>query len=384
MTSTDPPIELRRPERIGPIEIRRGLPRVAGADVYAGEDGQGVRALVLHWPQGRLPGVAVPALAGLIESLQLEEACPGLANVVHGSVSADQASVAFALAQGETLPKRLERGAASPVEALTGALSVVEGLRAARERGVPVGRWDPCRIMSLEDGPAWELAAPGVHAIAHVAGRATSSTLGEAALCAPEVATGAVQIRGASDVSVSAAEAWALGGTLFYALTGEYPTMTTDADEVLQDQLAGRVRDLMEVAPHLDRYRKMVALVRDCLQRAPAERPTSLDELEARLAEALREAERLDSDVAFLPARVSDTMEIRRARLREGTGEHVIAAPSRVVQFAALITLVAILLFLLIRQTSGTQRTDAPPVDPTGMVEPGGPPALPEIAGAGG
>lgn len=254
---------------------------------------------------------------------------------------------------GERLATRLERGTASPIEGLSGALSLVRALQSAAGAGTPVGWWDAADVISLDDGPAWGFATSGGRTLPLAGELPDLRTAAEAATCAPEVATGAVQLDRATEAERVAAESYALGATLFLALTGSWPLAADDAPSYLRRQLVFHPRPPTDLAPYLERYKLLSELCRDCLQRAPSERPGTYAELLRRIEDAKREAERLDSDVAFLPARVSDTMEIRRSRLRDTTTEHRRRSPSRWAQLGALALLVAILLFLLLRQTAG-------------------------------
>ncbi|MCB9786754.1 MAG: hypothetical protein H6744_08685 [Deltaproteobacteria bacterium] len=356
-------------QRLGPITIDGSLPPIGSASVHIGKTASGGRALVCQWPDGGLPGSSVPRLAQLIESLQ-EERVPGLASVIHGSVGADEAAIAFAWPAGDSLEERVAQDLTSPVEALAGALNLVRGLDRAAGLGIPVGRWDPASVIALHERPAWVLLAPGIHGLPGAGARPRIDSVVEAAACAPEVATGTLDFATATLEERVASEAYALGATLFYAVTGALPLGGADPESYLRSQLGSAPRPLNEFAPALDRFRRLDEVLQRCLQRAPAARPQSYQELRDLLESALREAERLDDDAAFLPARLSDTMEIRRVRLREPEPTpRARKLPERAVQMGALLLLVAILVFLVFWQTHARSRER--PVTPlTGSAAP--------------
>jgi hypothetical protein len=352
-----------RLEHIGPITIGAVEAEIAGASVFRGTTQSGGRATVFHWGREGLAEVGVARLAQLIESLQ-EANVVGLAPVVHGFVGHEEAAVAFACLHGERLERRLVRGVASPVEALVGALNIAGGLEQAAGLGVVIGRWDPSRVLSLGERPGWVVTAPGIYALRAGGGRPTLRGVIEAAACAPEVATGALDFDAATPDERVAAESYALGATIFYAVTGALPLGGADPEAYLRSQLGSAPRPLAEIAPELDRFRRLDEVLRRCLERAPGARPQSYAELRALLETALREAERLDDDAAFLPARLSDTMELRRVRLREPEPlTRPQRAPERVIQVGALLLLVAILVFLILWQTRARSRAAGEPAE---------------------
>jgi hypothetical protein len=225
-----------RLEHIGPITIGAVEAEIAGASVFRGTTQSGGRATVFHWGREGLAEVGVARLAQLIESLQ-EANVVGLAPVVHGFVGHEEAAVAFACLHGERLERRLVRGVASPVEALVGALNIAGGLEQAAGLGVVIGRWDPSRVLSLGERPGWVVTAPGIYALRAGGGRPTLRGVIEAAACAPEVATGALDFDAATPDERVAAESYALGATIFYAVTGALPLGGADPEAYLRSQL---------------------------------------------------------------------------------------------------------------------------------------------------
>ncbi|MGM0574138.1 MAG: hypothetical protein ACQEXJ_00195 [Myxococcota bacterium] len=383
----DPSDEPAPPERVGPVEIRGAAPSSGGARVMLGRTGDGRRATVWTWPSSALGEEDLPRLTRIIDALDRSALPTGLPRVVHGSVGADRAVIAFERQDGEPLSERLERDTASAVEVLRGAGTLLEALETARSLDAPVGRWDPRTIQSLQREPAWSFQGPGIHTLLCGDRRPALADVHEAAACAPEVATGAVSLDEATDPEGIASEAYSLGVTMFYALTGGLPFSERDPSAYLRRQLGADARSLSEVAPQLDRFRLLADLVARCLARAPGERPQSYRALREDIAAATREAERLDSDVAFLPVRVQDTMEIRRARLRQPPTARRQRVSNKVLQIAALVVLLAILLFLLLRTTSAHVAHRSTPGGvpavaagedagaPAGLPSPGAPPA---------
>lgn len=353
------------PDRFGPVHVVASDGEAYGGTRYSGEGSPGESASIVSWTPDALSDSQLILLTGLIERLQECDA-RGVARLMHGSVTPEHVALAFERPPGERLSDRLMRGTTSAVEAISGAMSLVEGITALAEWGVAPGWWSADLVWVPTDQPTrWTLSEPGVIAIAVCDERPAPRDLGEAAVCAPELATGSVPADTDDPAALAAMVSYGIGATLFYVLSGELPKNASDPGGYLRRQLAADPRKLTEPVPFLARYSLLVQLVDECLQRAPGERPTDLKYLQQRLAEARHEAERLDSDVAFLPARVTDTMEIRRSMLRERTDEHQRQPlPDRRVQFAALVMLVSILLFLITRQASSHVRPDRAPPDP--------------------
>jgi serine/threonine protein kinase len=343
--SSDP---LEPVEKLGPVTIRRHLGRRAGAEFYRGETSSGNQSLVMRWAAGGLPGEAVPALAHLIDNLQ-DTPVQGLARVVHGSVAADEAFVAFAEPMGTPLNTLIEKHVLTPMEAIDGALSLIDALARAKELGIVVGRWDPSTLYVNADPHQWSIATPGVHALEHLGDSLSPSSTGETALCAPEFFRRHAPL---DNEIAERGEIYALASSLFLAVAGHLPHDADDVEKYRVKQTDEPIRPPQEVAAYLEQFEVLTASLQKSLSLDPEHRPLSLAEFREELLLARADAERVLSEFTFLPARFSETNDLHLSFLRNrvmGTG----LSGNRALQVLALLVLVAILLFVLGRTTRG-------------------------------
>jgi serine/threonine protein kinase len=189
-------------------------------------------------------------------------------------------------------------------------------------------------------------------------------TLSEAAACAPEVATGGMDLSACPQEGRDRAEAYAVGATLYYALSGCLPYEADSPERYCRLQLESSPRPLVEVAPHLERHGTVLRLVDRCLGRSPESRPQSLDALTVDLAIAIREAQQLEGSGGFFPLRVTDSQALDRPYRRPGISSEAETAKHNRRQILVLAALVGLLFSLVYYQSHspGLGVEETPPV----------------------
>ncbi len=345
MSETDPTQPDGEPQ--GSSGRVRPAPNAFGADVSVGSNVSGVSLQTWTWPAGQLSDEAVPIVLQIIEGLGASH--PSRSSVAQGSVTAEHVSVSYIEDDSPTLSDRLDSEPISPSIALVASEGLVSALIECQERNVAIGRWDPALVNETAEG-GWSLPTPGLHALP-LGGRPLIVSLTEAAACAPEAATGGLDLSSCSCIERSRAEAYALGATLYWVLSGQLPLEATTPEQYCRAQLESTPKPLLEVAPHLERYASLLRLVDRCLARSPQERPESHAELASELSIAAREADRLENSVSFFPLRVSDSegMDLP-SHIRGGADSRQLAVNHNQRQLWVLIALIGLLLFLLYYQ----------------------------------
>jgi serine/threonine protein kinase len=86
----------------------------------------------------------------------------------------------------------------------------------------------------------------------------------------------------APDEAGPSADIYALGCTLYFALSGEVPFPGGTRNEKIQRQLHAEPRPLQSLAPHLSRA--MCGLVEALMEKSPTDRPASAEDVAARLS----------------------------------------------------------------------------------------------------
>jgi hypothetical protein len=328
--------------RIGPLTLEGALPASHGAERFNAVTPEQRSAIVWRWPAEALKNLNIPGFAHLMDTLRDVELA-GIAQVLHGSVATDHAVIAFARPAGQTLKDYLRRGKTSPLEAVTSALTLLDALIALRSLGVRGAWWTPSTLWVTEDEAQWTLGAPGLASALRMPG---AGDIEEVAFRAPEL-DGFDELSELEDQAYAAVAAYAVGSTLFYCLLNRLPYEADHIDAYIaaqQSEDPARVEDHDDnLAPH----KELSESIHRCLAKDPALRPQSLEATRRLLEGAEQEARFQHSRVDYLPARVSETHKMPRPN-RAGEGEKPQEeARSRFLPLLALVSLVAIALFLI-------------------------------------
>ncbi len=191
---------------------------------------------------------------------------PGTVKVLdEGVVDDGCAFLVFELLVGQTLEDlRQERGGRVPLEEMMPiGDAVMDALRAVHEAGVVHRDLKPANIFVLEGGGV-KLLDFGFAKLRGYTADAAQNVFGTPSYMPPEQALGvAKKVDAQSDV-------WALGATLFHALSGESVHIAEHMNAMLLATRSSRPRSLAEAAPELSS--KVVAVVDRALAFLKSER----------------------------------------------------------------------------------------------------------------
>jgi serine/threonine-protein kinase len=194
-----------------------------------------------------------------------------------GETDAGDAFLVMELLEGEPLADLLARQPtlAPRLAAAIGA-QIADGLAAAHAAGVVHRDLKPDNVFLRRDAeravPAVVLLDFGVSKVlsADAKSTATGSVFGSPAYMSPEQAR-------ASKTADHRTDLWSLGVVLFEALAGRRPFEADTAFAVVAEILTSPVPSLADADPSIDP--RLSALVARCLDRDPARRPASADEV---------------------------------------------------------------------------------------------------------
>jgi eukaryotic-like serine/threonine-protein kinase len=305
---------------VGNYSLGALLGRGGASEVYAAEhrflgDPVAVKLLRAEPGDGDAAGEAFVAEATRTRSIDH----PAVVRV--HDFGRDQASGRWYLVmervEGETLAARLARvGRLGEAEVRRLGAAIAAGMQAAHERGIVHRDLKPANIVLQGDQP--KVIDFGI--ATHLDGRAAVTTgrrIGTPAYMAPEQLSGGL-IGPFVDV-------WALGVTLFEAVTGRLPFRGFDDGRCPQlFETAPRAADLAPVSPAFD------TLLARCLERDPGRRPASMAEVATALDGAAGD-ERFTVDLgppgaAMVSAPVAAPRPHRRWWWIAGAGAAVLAA----------------------------------------------------------
>jgi eukaryotic-like serine/threonine-protein kinase len=186
--------------------------------------------------------------------------------------------IAMELAPGGTLQDRVRaQGPLAPTEAVDGVLQIIAGLEAARRIGILHRDIKPSNCFLDADGTV-KIGDFGLSISTSVriepALTANGVWLGTPAFCSPE------QLRG--DELNARSDMYSVGATFFYLLTGRVPFGGINLAQLIANVLELRTpspREFRKDIPH-----GLARVVQRCLEKQPAERFKSYDDLRRALA----------------------------------------------------------------------------------------------------
>jgi serine/threonine-protein kinase len=173
---------------------------------------------------------------------------------------------------GETLKKKIARGAVPVQESLNYAIQMARGLAKAHEQGIIHRDIKPANVMITDDGDV-KIVDFGLAKVRDVELTRTGTTMGTAAYMSPEQAQGeAVDHR--TDV-------WSLGVVLYELLTGERPFKGEVAHAIVHSLLHNRPQPMGSIASGIPE--RLELLVEMALAKRPEDRYQEMRELLADL-----------------------------------------------------------------------------------------------------
>jgi serine/threonine-protein kinase len=264
----------------GRYRIERTLGEGGMATVYLAKDLRHNRSVALK--------VLKPELAAVVGASRFLAEIETTANLQHPHIlplfdSGEADGLLFYVmphVEGESLRARLDREHQLPVdEAVRIATNVAEALDYAHRQGVIHRDIKPANILLLDGKPV--IADFGIAlAVSHAGGGRLTETglsLGTPHYMSPEQATGDQSVGPATDI-------WALGCVLYEMLVGEPPYTGSTPQAVLGKIITAEPPSATEarksVPPNVD------AAVRKALEKVPADRFRSAEEMTRALAEA--------------------------------------------------------------------------------------------------
>jgi serine/threonine-protein kinase len=179
--------------------------------------------------------------------------------------------------KGRTLQAILEEsGPMPPSRVVPMLLEVCDGLHAAHSLGVIHRDIKPDNLMRTEDGVV-KITDLGL-ARRITKDPRTTRVMGTAHFMAPEQFEG----KGMDPRS----DIFALGVTAYYLLSGSFPFAGKNPMQVIYSILTGEPKSLLELQPHTPP--RLWAIIRRMIDRSPAARPETVDEVAVELRAVLR------------------------------------------------------------------------------------------------
>ncbi len=206
------------------------------------------------------------------------------------------------LVEGESLLSRLNRSGALPLsEALAIARQICAGLREAHEQGIVHRDLKPGNIM-LDRGGNVKIMDFGIARMIQRDGPMTGTIVGTPAYMAPEQA----ELKPIS----SSTDIYALGLLLYEMITGVAAFSGDTPVAVALKQIREYPKRPREIVPQLSR--PVDSVIMKCLQKDPAKRFQSVDQLEIALVRASKARPIPDWEVALNRGLVQAELSMRR------------------------------------------------------------------------
>uniref|UniRef100_UPI001269D9B3 serine/threonine-protein kinase n=1 Tax=Streptacidiphilus melanogenes TaxID=411235 RepID=UPI001269D9B3 len=254
-------MRLRRedPRLVGPYRLHRRLGAGGMGVVYLGSDRKGQK-VALKLIRAELAGDAefrTRFAREVAAAARIRGGC--IARLVSSDIDAERPWLATVYVPGPSLYKQVgDEGPLPWAEVAAIGSALADGLEQVHEAGVVHRDLKPSNILLSPKGPriidfgiAW---SSGASTLTHV-----GTAVGSPGFLAPEQVRG-VGVTGATDV-------FALGSTLAYAATGDTP-FGSGSSEVMLYRVVHEEPDLTGVPAAL------APLIRACLAKDPADRPT--------------------------------------------------------------------------------------------------------------
>lgn len=253
------PTRLPRGARVGPFTIVRHLARGGTSDVYAASRDGVPAPVALKLLTGLSAADRARAEREAAIAASLDH--PAITRIVeHGSLAPDTIFLAMELLSGSTLAQRLDRGPLAVGDALLVARQVLDALDHAHARGLIHRDVKPANVFLVDADPARVKVLDFGLARAMDGSRVTTPgrLLGTPAYMSPEQVRGEQSLDARTDV-------WAVGATLFEALSGHTPFGLSSPLTTLFQVAFSAPRRLDELAPQLPA--SLVAVVDRALAR---------------------------------------------------------------------------------------------------------------------
>ena len=207
-----------------------------------------------------------------------------------GETEEGQMFIAMAYYEGETLKKKIERGALPVDEALDLALQIAGGLSKAHEKGIIHRDIKPANVMVTSDGVAKIVDFGLAKAAGGTVLTKDNTTLGTVTYMSPE------QTRGESVDKRT--DIWALGVVLYEMLTGQLPFKGDYEQAIIYSILNEAPEPMADVAPEVEQ------IVLKTLVKNPDGRYQSADELIDEL-QAIRGEQSVKVKTVMKPAKLT-------------------------------------------------------------------------------
>ncbi len=264
------PRERDAPELLGPYRLRRELGRGGQAVVWLAEDTRFGREVALKVAP-RPPGAAdlAPRLRREAQAAS-RVSHPGLCPIYDVGADERQAWIAMRYVPGETLERRIARGADdSLVRRIEWLEALARALHEAHEAGVVHRDVKPANIMLEPSGQPVLLDFGIARGDELVQLTLTGDALGTPAYMAPEVLRG--------EHSDRRADVWALGVSAFELVSGARPFDAPTREGLVRAILDEPAPDVRSLAPALPR--ELAIVLATALEKDPQRRYQSAREL---------------------------------------------------------------------------------------------------------